>query len=204
MVAHACGDDDVLLTMLEPIVDGFDGALRLEALVGRRRVLERELGFEFVGALEPRLARVLGRVLRDDRQEGREGHLAVTRHGDGRVDDTTELRRLDVEVDQPAAPLSVRLFCLGRVLAQDASGSVVEAGADGDDQVGLLDGKVGVRGAVHAEHMERVRVVLVKRAHCMHRRRHRHVARLSERSQLEMGAIRALPDVKDRLLRDRE
>ena len=59
-----------------------------------------------------------------------------------------DLGRVDVDVDE----LGVR-----RELGELAGDAVVEAGADRDDQVGLVHRVVGGAGAVHAEHAEPVR-----------------------------------------------
>ncbi len=56
-----------------------------------------------------------------------------------------DLGRVDVDVDELGAR---------RELAQLAGDPVVEAGADRDDQVGLVHRVVGGAGAVHAEHPE--------------------------------------------------
>ena len=49
------------------------------------------------------------------------------------------------------------IFALGAKACQLAGDAVVEPGADGDQQIALLDGVVGVGGAVHAEHVQRQR-----------------------------------------------
>ena len=54
--------------------------------------------------------------------------------------------------------------------AREVAGhAVVEAGADGDQQVALLHGVVGVARAVHAEHVERLRVGRRERAQAQQR-----------------------------------
>ena len=58
--------------------------------------------------------------------------------------DLVDLRRVDVDVDD--------LAVLGE-LADLARHAVVEADAEGQQQVGFVDGIVGVNGAVHAEHV---------------------------------------------------
>ncbi len=56
-----------------------------------------------------------------------------------------DLRRIDVDVHD--------LAVLGE-LADLAGDAVVEAHAEGQQQVGFVDGVVGVDGAVHAEHLQ--------------------------------------------------
>ena len=58
-----------------------------------------------------------------------------------------DLGRVDVDVDE---------FRVGRELGEFAGDAVVEAGADRDDQVGVVHRQVGGDGAVHAEHAEPV------------------------------------------------
>ena len=60
-----------------------------------------------------------------------------------------DLGRVDVDVDE--------LRARGE-LAELAGDAVVEAGADREDQVGLVHRVVGRAGAVHAEHAEPLRV----------------------------------------------
>ncbi len=61
-----------------------------------------------------------------------------------------DLGGVDVDVDDPAV--------LGE-LAELAGDAIVEPDAEGQEQVGLVDGVVGVDRAVHAEHVEREVVV---------------------------------------------
>ena len=51
------------------------------------------------------------------------------------------------------------LLCVGGVVGEVAGDAVVEAHAEGEEQVGLLDGVVDPGFAVHAHHAERERVV---------------------------------------------
>ena len=75
----------------------------------------------------------------------RQHQLDVADDRDVGADVLGDLRRVDVDVDE----LGVR-----RELGELAGDAVVEAGADRDDQVGLVHRVVGGDGAVHAEHPE--------------------------------------------------
>mmetsp|Transcript_13523 Transcript_13523/g.45820 ORF Transcript_13523/g.45820 Transcript_13523/m.45820 type:complete len:340 (-) Transcript_13523:10-1029(-) len=75
----------------------------------------------------------------------------------------------------PTAALALGQARLRGVLWQHARGAVVEAGAHGEDEVRLLDGVVGVGRAVHAQHVQRQGIVLVKHAHRVERGRDRDV-----------------------------
>ena len=77
--------------------------------------------------------------------------LGVADDRDVRGDVLGDLRRVDVDVDE----LRPR-----RELGELAGDAVVEAGADGADQVRLVHRVVGRAGAVHAEHPEPLRVGL--------------------------------------------
>ena len=61
---------------------------------------------------------------------------------------------LDVLVDLGGIDLDVDLLRVGRVGLQIAGDAVVEAHAEGEQQVGFLDGVVDPRFAVHAHHAE--------------------------------------------------
>ena len=60
----------------------------------------------------------------------------------------------DVLVDLAGVDLDVDLLRVGRVAGEVAGDAVVEAHAEGEQQVGLLDGVVDPRLAVHAHHAE--------------------------------------------------
>mmetsp|Transcript_21101 Transcript_21101/g.51973 ORF Transcript_21101/g.51973 Transcript_21101/m.51973 type:complete len:352 (-) Transcript_21101:159-1214(-) len=67
----------------------------------------------------------------------------------------------------------MRLTCLGRKVGHAARDAVVEARAQGEDEVGLLHGVVGAGRTVHAEHVQRERVELVKGAEALESCGHR-------------------------------
>ena len=70
-------------------------------------------------------------------------HIAVNRHVSELV--LVNLGGVDVDVDD--------LAVLGE-LGELAGDAVVEADAEGEEEVGIVDGVVGVHGAVHAHHVE--------------------------------------------------
>src|SRR5262249_5618111 len=97
---------------------------------------------------------------------GHDGHV-------GRLD-LVDLRRVDVNVDDLA------VFGEFADLAGDA---VVEAHAQGQQQVGLVDGVVGVYGAVHAEHLQAQEVLTGEAAEAVNGQGHRDAGALGERTQ---------------------
>ena len=79
--------------------------------------------------------------------------------------DLVDLSTVDVEVGDTTG--------VGRELRGHAGHPVVEARTHGDQQVTILDGVVGERGAVHAQHPHRQRMRGVKCADAHQRRHHR-------------------------------
>ena len=65
--------------------------------------------------------------------------------------------------------------------------AVVETGADGEEEIAILDGVVGVGGAVHAEHVERQLAVGVDRPDAHQRGDDGDSEALGERAQLRRG-----------------
>ena len=86
-----------------------------------------------------------------------------------------QFRRIDIDVHDLA------------VLAEFvhlARHAIVEPHAEGDQQIGLIDGVIRIHRAVHAEHVERERVVAGKRAEAHHGHRDGDAGLLGERAQL--------------------
>ena len=110
--------------------------------------------------------------------------LGVADDRDIDLDVLRDARRVDVDVDD----LGVRGE--GRDLAGDA---VVEPGADGDEQVALLDRVVGVGRAVHAEHVERLGLPLVEAAQAQQGHRHGQMGLLGQGPQLLAGVAMMTP-----------
>mmetsp|Transcript_1461 Transcript_1461/g.3296 ORF Transcript_1461/g.3296 Transcript_1461/m.3296 type:complete len:451 (+) Transcript_1461:1018-2370(+) len=118
---------------------------------------------------------------------------------DGLVDVLVE----ELHVDDPSfAPLRRRPRGRGEAV-ETAGHSVVEARADGEDQVGVLHGVIGVGGPVHSEHVQGERVVLVERAQPLQGGGHGDVRLLGQLLELFHGVPpdHALAGVDHRLLR---
>src|SRR5262249_58184031 len=99
----------------------------------------------------------------------------VGHHGPvGRLD-LVDLRRVDVYVDD--------LAVLGE-LADLAGDAVVEAHAQGQEQVRVVDGVVGVDRAVHAEHVQAEVVLAGKAAQAVDGHGHRDAGLLGQGLQL--------------------
>ena len=153
-------------------------------------VVERFVALPRLALLDPG-GDIVGRL--DDLVQLGERVLHVAAHGDvGRLV-LVELRGVDIDVDDLA--VLAELFDFARH-------AVVEPHAEGDQQIGLFDGVVGVHRAVHAEHVERQRVVAGKRAEAHHGHRHGDAGLLGERAELFAGiaADDAAAGVDDRPL----
>ena len=111
----------------------------------------------------------------------RELHVAVDRDVGDLV--LVDLRRVDVDVDD--------LAVLGE-LGELAGHAVVEAHAEGQQQVGLVDGVVGVDRAVHAEHVQGQVMVGREAAEAVHGQGDRDAGLLGELPQLRRPRRRAM------------
>eukprot|EP00754_Rhynchopus_humris_P027146 Rhum_TRINITY_DN15065_c9_g2::Rhum_TRINITY_DN15065_c9_g2_i1::g.137266::m.137266 len=199
VVADAGGPDAVLgaVHLLQVLVHLVHNLLHLEVLgvlVGDP--LEGVLRLVRRHRRKPVLARLLGQAGQDvaERRSG------VAQHGEGGLDHLADLLVLDLKLDDPALAVALRLAGLTGILVEAAGGAVVEAVAEGDDQVGLLHGVVRVRRAVHAQHAERQVVFLVDEAERVDRRRARDV-QLHHGPHLLPRVVRALARHDDRTLR---
>ena len=92
-----------------------------------------------------------------------------------------DLRRIDVDVDD--------LAVLGE-LAHLAGHAVVEADAEGQQQVGVVDGVVGVDGAVHAEHLQAEEMLAGEAAQAEQRQGDGNAGAFGERLEVRRGARR--------------
>jgi hypothetical protein len=171
---------------------GLEGVALGPRLVGQRVLLlpAREGGAprRDVGLRGPRsrlLADLLDEVLDDEAGVADDRHVGAA--------DLAELGRVDVGVDD---------LGLGGEVGDLAGDPVVEAGAEGDQQVGLLHRHDGRVVAVHARHAEAQLVIVGERAAGHEGGDHRHLEQL--RQLLEglggTGLQDAAPGVEDRLL----
>ena len=92
--------------------------------------------------------------------------------------DLVDFRGIDVDVDdlRPAGEL--------RHLAGHA---IVEPHAEGQQQVGIVDGVVGIHAAVHAQHVQRERIVAGETAQAHQGRRHGNARLARQRGQFFAG-----------------
>ena len=127
-----------------------DDAVRLAGVVraGRRQRMRR------AERRHPR-APCRARVRRDEREQGAQRGSHVGDEAEGGLLDLAQLARVDVDVQDPRARAELRRL---------AGGAVVEADAEADQQVALLEHEIrGARG-VHADHAEEERVLVGQHA----------------------------------------
>ena len=126
------------------------------------------------------LAVPLGQVGRrlDDLVQLAQGVLHVADDRQIGLLDLVDLRGVDVDVDdlRPAGEL--------RDLAGHA---IVEPHAQGQQQIGVVDRVVGVDAAVHAEHVQRERIVAGEAAQAHQRRGHGNARLADQRGQFVAG-----------------
>ena len=174
---------------LEDVLRGERATLRL-GVAQRERLLPAGDPLAPLGVVAAP-ARVVVGV--DGLDEVGEDRLAVTDDRDVGPAVLGDLRRVDVGVDDPR---------LGRERRQLTGDPVVEAGPEGDDEVGLLEPGHRRDGAVHARHPEVEGVAVGQRAARHEGRDDGDPAQLDEAAQLLAGprADDAAADVEDRAL----
>ncbi|KAI3481425.1 hypothetical protein L1887_56127 [Cichorium endivia] len=123
-----------------------------------------------------------------------EGHeLAQVGH-DVALDSARRLHHLvdvlghHLEVDDAAAALERGGAGVRCELVDAAGDTVVESCAEGDDEIGVLHGEVGVRRAVHAKHVQTERVELVERTQALEGGGYGDVVLLGELGE-QLGAL---------------
>ncbi len=189
LVLADVGDDDRLALGDAP--DVVDDVRRVEvAVVGQRLdVAHRRVALHRADVLQPRRrgpaasttsSRSFSVSRRSATMAASAAHVLV------------DLGRVDVDVD---------LLGVERVGLEVAGDAVVEAHAEGEQQVGLLDRVVDPRLAVHAHHADVERVAGREAAEAEQRHRHRRVDQLGELPHfLHRPALQdALPGEDDRL-----
>ena len=167
LVLADVGDDDGLALGGAPdVVDDVRGVE--VAVVGQvLDVADRGVALEIVDVADP--LRAVARL--DARQQVLERLAQIADEADVDADVLVDLGRVDVDVD---------LLGVERVGLEVAGDAIVEAHAEGEQQVGFLDRGVDPGLAVHAHHAEVQRMRGRERADAEQRRRHRDVRALGE------------------------
>ncbi len=149
VLAHAGNPDGVGVGQIGQLLDD---PLRGERAIGRLVPGDRVFLDPLVDDVPPVAGvglAVHGLLALDLRNEVLEhgGHVSDDRHV--RLAVLADLRRIDVDVDHARAR---------RERVELAGDAVIEAGADGDEQIAALHGAGRRDGAVHAEHAEHLRI----------------------------------------------
>ncbi|CAA7626911.1 conserved hypothetical protein [Magnetospirillum sp. UT-4] len=142
---------DVGIAVLGQLVQALDGVLRLDQLVGIL-VVQAVARAPLVDLAPPRLQRLVI-------DAGLPGlpHLDHVFQDVGGVADHRQVDR-HVLVDGTGVDVDVDLLGIRREGVEPPGDAVVEAGADIDHQIAAVHGQVGLVGAVHAEHAQRLRI----------------------------------------------
>jgi hypothetical protein len=90
-----------------------------------------------------------------------------------------------------------------RELGRHARHAVIEAAADGDQEVAVIGAVVGIGRTVHAEHVQRQRIGCVVGAQAHQRHRRGNAESAGERAQFagRVGMDHATADIEQRALR---
>lgn len=204
LVLTNTGSDDGILTDVlsefAELVDdglGLDQAVRALLFVGPREAL-----LPVIDLLEPL------RTLRNSVDVGDQSSKVrrnVTLDSLGGLDDLVDVLGHDLEVNDTTASLSSSSVGSGSKAGDVSSDTVVETSTKGNDQVGFLHSHVGVCGTVHTQHMQRLRVELVKATKTLEGGGDRDICLVGKLLQ-KLGTFRSgdntLPGIDDGLLGD--
>ena len=166
MLADAGGNDGVVFHVLGHDAEFLDNRLRFDEAV---------LGFAFVQAEGKALFPIddlgepffAGGFLLDVGKEEGEVGGDVAFDGFGGLDNFVEVLGHDFEMDDSATFFGGGGSGLWGEFGDVTSDAVVEAGAEGDDQVSFLYSHIGVRRTVHAEHVEGLLIKLIETAEAL-------------------------------------
>lgn len=163
MLADTGGDVGVVLAALDELAELLDEGLRLDqtGALGALVVGKGPLGLPLVDLAEPLLAIGHGLGLNLGNEELDVGGN-ITLDSLGSLDDLVDVLGKNLEVDDTTTTLGGGSLGSGSKLVEVKGDTVVETATKADDQIGLLDGHVGVSGTVHTEHVERLLVELIE------------------------------------------
>lgn len=133
------------------------GALRISVLV----VGQGPLGLPLVDLAEPLLS-AIHRAGLEVRQEVLHVGGNIALNGLGGLHNLVDVLGHNLEVDNTTTALGSGSLGGRRELGNGASDSIIETSTQGNDEISLLHGHVGVGSAVHAEHVQGLLVKLVE------------------------------------------
>ena len=174
VLAHVGDNDGLLFVRLVPeIVDDVRG-IKMAAVRKVLDVADCRVSLQAPDILDP-LAAVLHL---DMRHEFPQNFAQVADQGHIHFDVLIDFRLIDVHVD---------FLCIGRVGLQASCHAIVEAHAEGQQQVGFLDCVIHPGLSVHAHHAEIQEVRSRHRSKSQQRERHRNGSSLCKFEQFVHG-----------------
>lgn len=160
VLTDTSGDDGLVADALSELADLVDNNLGLDQAVRALLLISpREALFPVVDLLEP-----LG-TLRDGvdvREKSRKIGGDVTLDSLSSLDDLVDVLRHDLEVNDTTTALSSGSTSGGSETGDVTGDTIIETSTESNDQVCLLHGHVGVGRTVHTQHVERLRIELIK------------------------------------------
>lgn len=163
MLADTGGDVGVLLAALGELAELLNEGLGLDqtGALGALVVGKGPLGLPLVDLAEPLLAigHGLGVNLGDEELDVGGN---ITLDSLGSLDDLVNVLGKNLEVDDTTTTLGSGSLSSGSELVKVKGDTVIETSTKTDDQIGLLDGHVGVGGTVHTEHVKRLFIELIE------------------------------------------
>ena len=157
------GDVSLVLAVGSQVAELLNDSLGLDELaaLGTLVVGQRPLGLPLVDLGEPLLA-VLHGLGGDVGHQGSDIGADITLDGLGSLDNLVDVLGHDLKLDNATTALSGGGLSAGCELGNVESDTVIETTTQGDDQISILDSHVGIGRTVHAEHVQRLLVELVK------------------------------------------
>mmetsp|Transcript_124905 Transcript_124905/g.233544 ORF Transcript_124905/g.233544 Transcript_124905/m.233544 type:complete len:210 (+) Transcript_124905:733-1362(+) len=108
---------------------------------------------------------------------------------------------VDVYVDDATGARYSSSLCLRSILVDYPCGAIIKSATYSNDEVRLLNGKVGVCRPVHTKHVQGKWISLVKNTHAMDRGSHGNLCLFCDLAQNIRAMACTLPNVEDRALR---
>lgn len=163
MLADTGGDVGGILAALGELAELLDEGLGLDqtGALGALVVGKGPLGLPRVDLVEPLLAIGDGLGLNLGNEELDVGGN-ITLDSLGSLDDLVDVLGENLEVDDTTTALVGGSLGGRSELVEVKGDTIVETATKADDQIGLLDGLVGVSGTVHTEHVKGLLVKLIE------------------------------------------
>ena len=191
VLSHVGGHDRV--AVLCQLIDPVDQVLRLDQLIGLLLIAQGVSGLPLSQLIPPRLAQFFLVAVHRRTQhvvQFLQHAFTITHDGHVHVNVLANRRRINIDMDD----LGTRTE-LGHLPGH----AIIKPGADGNHQVGIMDGHVGHVGAVHTEHPQGQRMLTGERAQGHQGLVHGDLGQLGQFANLRRcaGQLHAAADVDD-------